>query len=578
MDRFARLVAGALDVPAAVVALSCRDQQFLPGIVGLGESSSSVRQKDLAGSPCAYVAARGESLVVGDARTDARVRDFAPAAWFGAVACAAVPLTDDAGTLLGALCALDFVPRSWSERDREVLEDLARACSTQLRLQALARQAQQDRMQAATMLGNSRLLLRAAETMARTSGLEQVRRQVSDLVSGDLRPGYVGLVLRQEGVLRRVPDRMASYVSLEEHFPVYDPHEQWPSAQAARENRIVLIPDRQTLVDRYHPDTVVEFDAMDLRSAVCVPLPGTYGRTLGTLILAWHVPRTIDISERAVLTVLARYTADAVERALFLDGRIDVARQLQRAMLTDLPSVQGLDLAALYRTAADQDMVGGDWYDAYQLNSSRTDGTARLALTVGDITGHNMQAATLMGQARSMLRQASHDHSHSGPAAAVDALYAAVTDLGMSISGTLVHAHLVPTGDGAWDFIWTNAGHPPPLLNRPGHPVRPLHEHDLLLYPGLPVHRTQHRVRLHPGATLLLYTDGLVEEPGTPIDQRIDQVSLLLAENSGTPVAGLLEQVAERIAGPAHHDDIALLAVRIGTAQGWAEPSSGAGL
>ncbi|MET9933285.1 MULTISPECIES: SpoIIE family protein phosphatase [unclassified Streptomyces] len=580
MDRFARLAAGMLGVPAAVVALAGQDRQFLPGAAGLGEPWSSARQADLAGSPCEQVVASGEALVVRDARIDARMQDIAPGALFDAVGCVAVPLRDEAGTVLGALCALDLTPRVWNERDLEALEDLAQACSAQLWLQALAREAHQARAQAAALLGNSRLLLRAAETMARTLGLEQVRRQVSDLVSGDLRPAYVGLVLRQEGAMRRVPDRIAPYVSLEERFPVYDFHEQWPSAQAARENRIVLIPDRQTLVDHYHPDTVAEFDAMNLRSAVCVPLPGTYGRALGTLILAWHVPRTIDISERAVLTVLARYTADAVERALFLDGRVDVARQLQQAMLTDLPTVQGLRLAALYRTAADQDMVGGDWYDAYRLNSARPQGAdarseaVKLALTVGDVTGHNMQAATLMGQARSMLRQASHDHFRSGPAAAVDALHGAVTDLGMTISGTLVHAHLTPTGDGAWDFTWTNAGHPSPLLARPGHPVRQLQEHDLLLYPGLSARRTQHRLRLEPGSTLLLYTDGLVEEPGTSTERTIEQVARLLAANSSIPVEGLLEQIADQIAGRAHDDDIALLAVRVDTSRtAQAEPS-----
>ncbi|MET9931288.1 PP2C family protein-serine/threonine phosphatase, partial [Streptomyces sp. NPDC006324] len=160
---------------------------------------------------------------------------------------------------------------------------------------------------------------------------------------------------------------------------------------------------------------------------------------------------------------------------------------------------------------------------------------------------------------------ASHDHFRSGPAAAVDALHGAVTDLGMNISGTLVHAHLTPTGEGAWNFTWTNAGHPPPLLARPGHPIRQLQEHDLLLYPGLPARRTQHRVRLDPGSTLLLYTDGLIEEPGTPVDQRIQQLSRLLAENSTTSVEGLLEQIADQIAGPAHDDDIALLIVRIDT-------------
>jgi sigma-B regulation protein RsbQ len=115
------------------------------------------------------------------------------------------------------------------------------------------------------------------------------------------------------------------------------------------------------------------------------------------------------VTEAAVLTSIAGYTAQAVERALFLDERISVAHQLQDAVLITLPAVPGLDLAALYRPASTTDMVGDDWYDAFFL--PRQEGSAGpedgLAVTVGDITSRDVQAATPMGQTRSMLRQAS---------------------------------------------------------------------------------------------------------------------------------------------------------------------------
>ena len=98
---------------------------------------------------------------------------------------------------------------------------------------------------------------------------------------------------------------------------------------------------------------------------MCVPLPGITGM-LGTLVLGWDTPHQVDVSERAVLTAIAGYTARAIERALYLDQRVTVATQLQQAMLTDLPAVWAL-LSALYRPAAAGELVGGDWYGAYPL-------------------------------------------------------------------------------------------------------------------------------------------------------------------------------------------------------------------
>jgi serine phosphatase RsbU (regulator of sigma subunit) len=289
------------------------------------------------------------------------------------------------------------------------------------------------------------------------------------------------------------------------------------------------------------------------------------------LILGWTSPHQIDVAERAVLTAVAGYTARAIERALHLDERITVARQLQQAMLTDLPAVSGLQLAAAYHPAASGELVGGDWYDAYPLaalpgapEAARAGSPASLAITVGDIAGHDMRAATIMGQVRSMLRQADL-HDDRGPAAAVTAVEQACELLSLDAASTLVHGHLRPLGGAAgWLLTWTNAGHPPLLLSHPGGRAEQLGEHDQLLWPGMaPSRRTDQQRILAPGDTLLLYTDGLVERRGHDMDAAISRAAAQLsAAPAGQPLPDLLGQLVDDGAGPAS-DDIVLLAVRV---------------
>ncbi|MFF4449766.1 SpoIIE family protein phosphatase [Streptomyces sp. NPDC001502] len=147
-----------------------------------------------------------------------------------------------------------------------------------------------------------------------------------------------------------------------------------------------------------------------------------------------------------------------MERALYLAERISVARQLQAAMLTDLPLADGVEISALYQPAADDHMIGGDRYDAYHLpRAAASHGeTPALMVTVGDITGHDMHAATIMGQIRSMPGQATIDHPPYSPATALTALDAACSILPMETSGTLVHARLDPV-DGSFAGFWSAA-------------------------------------------------------------------------------------------------------------------------
>jgi len=588
MERYARLVADALGVPVALVSLAEADRQVFPGQVGLAEPWASGRQTPLVHSLCQRVAATGSPVVLADVRQDERARGGVAISDLGVIAYAGMPLTDNAGRVLGSLCAIDTQPRAWSPRELARLSDLAEACCAELRLRVTSRRAAHamdaaERSQAAAQehaararlaLDRSELMLRAAEDLADAAGLADVHRRVRNLVSGNLKPSYVGLALLDGQQLRWAPDPDLSHsVGISGQAVALD--DVGPSARAARQGRMVVVTGRAA--GRAGPERRGGTDpgAADLETAVCVPLPGITC-TLGILVLGWDTPHQVDVTERAVLTAIGGYTARAIERALQLEHRVAVATQLQRAMLTDLPAAPGPQLAALYRPAAAGELVGGDWYDAYPRGAAARgpqppggaglEPVLALALTAGDVTGHDMHAATIMGQVRSMLRQADLDHLARGPAAAVTAVENACTTLGLDATGTLVHAHLSPAGGGAWHLSWTNAGHPPPLLlERAGGQPERLAEHDLLLWPGLADWpRTSHQRLLPPGATLLLYTDGLVERCGADIDAGIDRTAAVLAAApANQPLPALLEQLAAEIAGPRLCDDMVLLAIRI---------------
>ncbi|MFE9843997.1 GAF domain-containing SpoIIE family protein phosphatase [Streptomyces goshikiensis] len=565
MNRFARLATHLLSAPQGLVWLNPP-----------GESAGA--------APECWPA--GTSVPPGVIRCCQRVAEFGQALFLPLggsdpdFAFAGVPLAGGSGELLGVLAVVDDRPRSWTADEVRDLSDLAAACSAQIRARVRAesgRRAQEEEAEAADVaqaaaaglrsrLGRSQLLLRAAEYLADTSGLDEVRLRVGDLVSGDLKPSYIGLALVRHGGLRRVADPVGGDQPFEQVPEAYALSSRWPSARAARENRMIVIGDRSDITAGYGPEAVAGFDSLGLSTAVCLPLRGTRG-VVGVLVLGWESRYDIDTAERAVLTTLAGYAAQAVERALHLDERITVARELQQAMLTELPAVADLELAALYRPAARDDLVGGDWYDAYPLPSLGTGAEAEgaLAVTVGDVTGHDMRAAAVMGQVRSMLRQADHDHPGQGPDQSLTAVERAWLRLGLAASCTMVHAHLTPEAGGHWRLRWSNAGHPPPLLAHPDGTVEHLTRHDVLLHPALPRRpRTCDTRTMAPGSTLLLYTDGLVEQRGHDIDVHTDRLGRQLAATPPqTPLDAVLHTLLDTVGAAEPEDDTVLLALRI---------------
>jgi GAF domain-containing protein len=567
--RFAAIVQAQLHVPEARVSLVESDRQVLPGMRGLPEPWASAPDTPLSHSFCHHVMTTGEPLVLTDTRTSSLVRDPEP----GVIAYAGMPLTCVDGQVLGALCAIDIKPREWTEPELLTLSDLAVMCSTELRLRLVTYQAERERDRSRELSGllelafaRNQLLLNAAQALAGTNSLEEIRHQVTDLLPGDRAPTYVGLVVTEDdGVLRRVADPRQPFGGEggDCHFSSVDI--PTITAKAVRDRRLVHYPDQESIERDFPPETARLYRDLGLHAVACAPLVG--GReVLGVLVTGWDSPHQLDAAERMVITTIAAYTAQALERVRYLEQRVGVAREMQEAMLTDLPDVPGLTMAARYLPAAAEEAVGGDWYDAVPVPYPGEPGDRALAVTVGDITGHDVHASTLMGQVRSMLRQAAWCHPGGAPSVVVEALEAALAGIPVPAHGTLLHSQLLPHGDGCWTLRYTNAGHPPPIEVHPDGSATTLNGRDVLFgFAGIRSKpRTDHDVVLEPGTTVFLYTDGLIERRDIDLDRATGELCVLLGQLAEYPPKSIVDTVVSRLLGRHHHDDdVVVLAIRI---------------
>lgn len=550
MDCFASLAGHLLQAPV-VVTLAEEERHLLPGLVGLGEPWASSRQVTLPPEKDPEAPPGDEA----DQDPFASVASVARA--LGAVSWVGAPLVDMEGTLLGFILAVDTVARTWGDREIDALRDLAQVCEAEMILRLLVEENGRNRLQDQRAYERSRLLMRTAEELAGATDVTLVRRSVKALIALDLNTVRVELMLVERGRLRRVVDPEESS-DVEAAYLECALGSDWPEARAARTGTIVEVPDADAIA-KLSCEVRAEFSRMGLAGAVFLPLP--VGRDpVGVLVLGWDVPHRMEVVERALLGSLAEYAARAVERVSYVASRVHAAHTMQKAMLTEVPRVEGLEIEALYRPAAWGATVGGDWYDVYPLID---DASGTLAITIGDITGHDLRAAIFMGQVRTMLRQADLDHPDYGPARIISAFEHANRVLGLGASGTMVHAHLRPGSQG-WLLTWANAGHLRPLVASPNGNVEELSEHDLLFHPDFPIlTRTDHHRLLEPGSTLLMFTDGLVEHRGQDMDTFIARTKRILAAGGDRPLPELLRWIVAENVTEAGEDDIALLAVRL---------------
>jgi phosphoserine phosphatase RsbU/P len=251
-------------------------------------------------------------------------------------------------------------------------------------------------------------------------------------------------------------------------------------------------------------------------------------------------------------TGLAQLRAQAAAN----QAALQTAEALQLSLLGRPPSVEELGTAARYVPANRHAQVGGDWYDAFPL----PDGTTMLV--IGDVAGHDAPAAATMAQIRGMLRAIASSTGGS-PATVLSTLDQVLADLDVRTLVTVAVATVARSADGSATLSWSNAGHPPPVLIcadgrthlLPGPPERLVG-----VAPG--VHRTDHELTLHPGDTLLLYTDGLVERRGAALDAGFDWLVGAVGPLSRQPLDRLCDTLLAELGGRVD-DDVALLAVRL---------------
>ncbi|MFJ9522930.1 SpoIIE family protein phosphatase [Kitasatospora sp. NPDC101801] len=285
------------------------------------------------------------------------------------------------------------------------------------------------------------------------------------------------------------------------------------------------------------------------------------GRQVGSCLITFATERAFSREDRTMYSAFAGILAQSLERARLYDIHHHRATELQRAMLPrSLPELPGVSAAARYLPSTEGMQIGGDWYDLIALPAGR------VGLVIGDVQGHNAEASAVMGQLRSGLRAYATD-GHD-PAATLARTSRLLAELDTDLFATCLYLTLDPvTGrlDGA------RAGHPPPVritghraveLDLPGGPPLGVDPHG-----GYPLTVG----RLAPGETLLVYTDGLVEDRGEDYDDSVQRMigglglwSRRSGEAGRAGADGALERLAdlltlnvtERHSRP---DDVALL-------------------
>ncbi len=243
------------------------------------------------------------------------------------------------------------------------------------------------------------------------------------------------------------------------------------------------------------------------------------------------------------------------EEAAAARAVLDTARTLQRHLLGPPPTLPTLHSAARYVPASRHAQVGGDWYDGFCLPDGGT------VLVIGDVAGHDAEAAATMAEARGMLRGIAGTGPPS-PAAVLTGLDRVLTDLGVPTLITVVVA-AVHGGEGAVTLRWSNAGHPAPLLVRSdGTPELLARSPEPLLGIAPSSVRLDHELSLHPGDTVLFYTDGLVERREWDLDEGTDWLVGQLRQRGREPLDELCDGLLNELGGGTE-DDVALLAVRV---------------
>jgi signal transduction histidine kinase/DNA-binding response OmpR family regulator/serine phosphatase RsbU (regulator of sigma subunit) len=343
--------------------------------------------------------------------------------------------------------------------------------------------------------------------------------------------------------------------AIHERYHVIDRESANPMAVAARDGITFAVASLEAFT-RIRPELADDHLASGAEAMVVVPLPDGLGAVAGALGVTWSRPRTVDADTVATVEAIGALAGRTVERLRVRRWEQRVAEEIQGQLLeVDLRSTMGV-VAARYQPADPSLVVGGDWYDAISLDDHR------VGLAVGDVVGTGLPAALVMGQLRSALGAAAV--TQPDPAAVIAMVDAFAERLAGASCTTAIYCVIEDRDDAAGSVLrWCAAGHPPVVVATDSGTRLEWGGRRPPLGIGVPGECTDDAVELDPASLVLLYTDGLVERRGEPLDTGLERLRRAVDDHAHLLTGELCDRVlAELAPGDATDDDVALVALR----------------
>ena len=324
----------------------------------------------------------------------------------------------------------------------------------------------------------------------------------------------------------------------------------FPALRAIHERRLVTFPSLDDIAAA-DPQVAADLDGLGVGAAAAAPLVGTDGEPSGVLVVLWVTPPRFDEALEGRIRTIADLCAQSIERSRLFDAEHRVRRDLQRSVVPEPPDMPGLEVATRYLPATAAVGMGGDWYDAIALDAHR------MALVVGDVSGHGPGAVATMTQIRTVVHT--------------------LVVGGMTLPDVLVRTSAMLQRDGlgyatmllavvdleAGSLDYVTAGHPPAVVREPGGGVHSLTGgRNSVLGIDLAAKPVGY-VPFPVGATLVVYTDGLIERRDTELVSSVDELVGRVREAGPVDPDVLADRLlAARPPVGADQDDVALVVAR----------------
>jgi GAF domain-containing protein len=445
-----------------------------------------------------------------------------------------VPLVTE-GRVIGVLHVGTLTPRRFTDEDRDLLQRAADRAALAIDHAQLffAERAARQQLEALQQVTDAALAYLSQE---------ELLTELLDRISGILHSDTAAILMLEDGG-RTLRAHAAKGIEEEVAQGVTIPVGKGFAGGIAAEGRAIVLENVDD-ADIYNPI----LREKGIRSMLGVPLL-VEGRVLGVLHVGTLTPRRFTDDDRNLLQHAADRAALAIEHAQLSEQR-RLAQALQRRLLPPrITGIPGVDVATRYLPASDS--LGGDWYDAFAL------GPGQIVLAVGDVVGHGLGAAAVMAQLRTALRAYAID-GHP-PGEVVERVNRMMWQLGPNAMTTLAYLVVEPASE---SIELVTAGHPPPLVIGADGSAGYLPLTRGVALGAMPT--AGYASATHPlalGATVMLYTDGLVERRGPSIDTGLEELRALAA--GAGDLEALCDAITDRLVPDEPADDIAMILARL---------------